>query len=210
MQCAPEATVSLGQVFTLLFVMLGPLKILGPFAARSHDMEVGAVRKIAFLAFVLALIAVLAGGFIGRGLARSWGISPPVLLLAGGVIFALVGLKLLMEQYESAHTPPPLPAAPLPAAMQVAFPTIVTPYGIAALIVLLANSHDAARTQGVLAMLGIVMALNLLAMLLARSIMRGVGVVALQLLGAVLGVLQVALAISIILRALYDLKVIGA
>ena len=207
MPSAPE-TISLGQVFTVIFVMLGPLKILGPFAARSRDMEAGVVRRIALLAFVLALIAVLGGGFIGRALARSWGVSPPVLLLAGGVIFALVGLKLVLEQYESVHTPPPLPATPLAAAMQVAFPTIVTPYGIAAFIVLLANSHDAARTQGVLAMLGLVMGLNLLAMLLARLIMRGLGVVVLQLLGAVLGVLQVALAVNMILRALHDLRVI--
>jgi multiple antibiotic resistance protein len=86
--------------------------------------------------------------------------------------------------------------------MRVTFPSIVTPYGIAALIIMLANSPDAARTQGVVLLLLVVMALNLAAMLFARSIMRGVVLIGLQILGAVLGVLQVALAIEMILRAL--------
>lgn len=94
------------------------------------------------------------------------------------------------------------------AALRVAFPVVVTPYGIAAVIALLVNSHDAARTAGILAILVGVMVLNLLAMLYVRRIMGGVIVLALQIVGAVLGVLQVALAVQIILRGLHDLGVL--
>ena len=73
--------VGLGAVFTLFFVMLGPLKILGPFATQTHDMEAGAMRKLAFLSFALAIVAVLVGGFFGRSLAANWHISTPALLL---------------------------------------------------------------------------------------------------------------------------------
>jgi multiple antibiotic resistance protein len=54
----------------------------------------------------------------------------------------------------------------------------------------------------VLGLLGAVMVLNLLAMLLVRTLMRGIVPIALQILGAVLGVLQVALALNIIISAL--------
>jgi multiple antibiotic resistance protein len=211
MQGAHEALalVGLGQVFTLFFVTLGPLKILGPFAQLTREADEATLRKIAVRAFVLAVIAVLVGGFLGRALAENWSISEPGLLLSGGIIFALVGLSLVLEQYHPAHAPPPsLPARPMAAAMQITFPTVVTPYGIAALIVVLANSPDATRTAAVLAIVLAVMVLNLLAMLYARRIMGGITVMVLQILGAVLGVLQVALAVEMILRALLELGVL--
>jgi len=196
-------------VFTLLFVTLGPLKVLGPFVQLTRDTDESTMRQIAVRAFVLAVIAVVVGGFAGRALIENWGISVPALLLCGGIIFALVGLTLVLEQYKPTHpAPPPLPAAPMAAAMRITFPIVVTPYGIAALIVLLANSPDAARTACVLAILIAVMVLNLLAMLYARRIMGGITVMALQIAGAVLGVLQVAIAVDMILRALRELNVL--
>ena len=131
------------------------------------------------------------------------------MLLAGGVIFALVGLSLVLEQYQPAHpVPPPLPGEPMAAAMRITFPTVVTPYGIAALIVVLSNSRDLGRTGAILALLLAVMVLNLLTMLYGRRIMGGVTVMVLQVIGAVLGVLQVAIAIDMILRALHELGVL--
>ena len=206
MPAAPDvaAPLGLGEVFTLLFVMLGPFKLLGPFAKMTQNRDAAEIRKIALLSFGIAVVAVLLGGFVGRSLISKWHVSLPALLLAGGIIFALVGLRLVLEQYEPpSAAPPPTPAAtPFAAAVRFTFPAIVTPYGIAALIILLANSADAARTQGILLILLAVMVFDLLAMLAARWILRGVVVAALQILGSVLGVLQVALAIQMILRAL--------
>jgi multiple antibiotic resistance protein len=212
MQSAPEATalLGLGMVFTLLFVTLGPLKIVGPFVHLTRDADDATMKKIAVRAFALAVIAVVVGGFAGRALLDNWGVSIPALLLAGGVIFLLVGLNVVLEQYQPVHpAPPPLPAVPMAAAMRITFPTVVTPYGIAALIVLLANSHDAPRTASILAILIGVMLLNLLAMLYSRRLMGGVTAMVLQVLGAVLGVLQVALAVEMILRGLYALGVLN-
>ena len=53
------------------------------------------------------------------------------------------------------------------------------------------------------------MVLNLLAMLYARRIMDGATILVLQIVGAVVGVLHVALAVEMILRALQELGVIG-
>ena len=211
MQGALDATalVGYGAIFTLFFVTLGPLKIVGPFVQLTRDADETTMRRIAVRAFVLAVIAVLVGGFVGRALLENWGVSASAMLLSGGIIFALVGLSLVLEQYQPVHAaPPPLPAAPMAAAMRITFPTVVTPYGIAALIVLLANSHDGARTASILAILIGVMVLNLLAMLYARQMMGGVTAMVLPVLGAVLAVLQVALAVEMILRALYELDVL--
>jgi small neutral amino acid transporter SnatA (MarC family) len=211
MQGAPEATalIGYGAIFTLFFITLGPLKILGPFAQLTKEADEATMRKIAVRAFVLAVIAVVAGGFAGRVLLENWGISASAMLLAGGIIFALVGLNLVLQQYQPAHpAPPPLPAVPMAAAMRITFPTVVTPYGIAALIVVLTNSRAAERTAAILALVLAVMVLNLLTMLYARRIMGGVTVMVLQIVGAVLGVLQVAVAVEMIFRALHELGVL--
>ena len=70
MQGAPEtlALVGYGAIFTLFFVTLGPLKILGPFAQLTREADEVTTRKIAVRAFVIAVIAVVVGGFLGRAL----------------------------------------------------------------------------------------------------------------------------------------------
>ena len=210
MENFPDAAglLGLGTIFVLLFVTLGPIKVLGPFMQLTHDADEAMTKSLAMRAFVLSVIAVVVGGFVGQILVENWHISVAAVTLAGGIIFLLVGLRLVLEQYQPAHAPPaPLPAAPMAAALRVAFPIVVTPYGIAAVIALLVNSPDAARTVAILAILIVVMVLNLLAMLYARRIMGGVTLLALQIFGAVLGVLQVALAVQMILRGLHDLGV---
>jgi len=211
MQSLPEtsALLGLGVVFVLLFITLGPIKLLGPFMQLTRDVDEAKMKGIAVRAFVLAVIAVLVGGFGGRVLVQNWQISVAALTLAGGIMFFLVGLRLVLEQYQPVHAAPaPLPEAPMAAALRVAFPIVVTPYGIAALIALLVNSPDAARTTAILAILIGVMAINLVAMLYVRRIMGGVIVLILQIVGAVLGVLQVALAVQMILRGLHDLGMV--
>jgi multiple antibiotic resistance protein len=204
--------ISAGEIFTLFFVTLGPLKILGPFAAQTRSLDASALRGMAFRVFGISLLALALGGWLGHTLAAKWQVSLPALTITAGIIFFLVALRLVLEQYEVAHeaTPAPvLPAKPLTAALQVTFPTVVTPYGIAALIALLAAASDMVRQETIWAILVAVMVLNLIAMLAARAVMHGLVVLGMRLLGAVLGVLQVALAVQIMLRGLHEIGVVS-
>ena len=200
------------EIFTFLFVMLGPLKVLGPFATRTRGIDAGRVRKIAVWAFAVASIAVIGGGFVGRVLLANWRVSPSALTMAGGVIFFIVALRQLLEQYEPPHAAAaePLPDAPLAAACRLVFPIVLTPYGIAAVIAMLGNSPDSERTATIVGLIMLVMVLNLVAMLFARRVLVGITIIVLQVLGAVLAVLQVALAIQFMLLALRDLRIIDA
>lgn len=199
-----------GQIFMLIFITLGPLKVLGPFAHQTSGMATAVVRGIAWRVFVLSLIAVTLGGLGGRLLIAKWQVSMPSLLISTGVIFFLVALQLVMEQYEppkeSAATK--LPDDPMKAALKITFPTVVTPYGIATLIALLAAPDIAVSEVLIWVILFGVMCLNLVAMLSAHVVMRGFVVLALRLVGAVLAVLQVALAVQIIVLALHKSNVL--
>jgi multiple antibiotic resistance protein len=202
-----------GEIFTIFFITIGPLKLLGPFVQRTHGLEEATVRQIAVRAFLMATISAIAGGFLGVALRSNWHVSIGAMVIAGGLVFLLVGLRQLLEQYEPPHAPdanmPALPASPTAAALKLLFPLVLTPFGIAAVIVLLALSTGSGRTEIIIGMVVVVMLLNLVAMLFARRIMVGATIVGLQILGAVLGILQAGLAVQIILRGLRDLKIIS-
>ena len=198
-------------IFTGLFVTLGPLKTLGPFAQRTREVSPSAVRQIAAWAFIVATAGSVGGGLIGRALLTKWHVSLPALMLTGGIVFFMVALRQLLEQYEPPRPPvsaETLPTSPLAAACRLVFPIVLTPYGIAAVIALLASSEDTARTVLILGLLTLVMCLDLLAMLFARFILRGFAIIVLQVLGAVLAVLQVALSVQFMLLGLRSLSVI--
>lgn len=94
--------------------------------------------------------------------------------------------------------------------MHLLFPVTITPHGMAAVILLLAHANDARRYFVVFAIALLVLLLDCLAMLGARALMRAIGPVPLQLLGAVLGVLQVALALAILLGGLHKAGLVPA
>jgi multiple antibiotic resistance protein len=199
-----------GEIFTMMFVMLGPIKLLAPFAQQTRELEAAAIRRIALTVFAIALAAAIGGSLIGRQLLSSWQVSTPALVLAAAIVLFLVALRLVLEQYEPARPPAePLPPDPTSAAIRLVYPLVLTPYGIATLIALLASSNSADDTWLIFAMLTGVMALNLVAMLLAHKFIRGMVLLVLHILGAVLGVLQVGLAVQMILRQLGVLGVIG-
>jgi multiple antibiotic resistance protein len=79
---------------------------------------------------------------------------------------------------------------------------------MAAVITLLALSKGTERTGLVLGALLGVMVLNLAAMFWVRRLLTPAAVTILQVLGAVLGILQVALAVRILLGALAGLGLI--
>ena len=202
----PMRSFSAGQIFTFLFLMLGPIKIIGPFARITQGADPWLARRIALRAILFSSFALLLAALVGESFLRRYNMPVPVLALAGGDRPFSRGASDRSPAVHAAGRSEGEPAAATlsMAITPIAFPTIVTPYGIAALIVFVTLSPD---WQGKLVigliLLGI-MLLNLVAMLLARHILHFLGVF-LQILGAVLAIIQVALGLQIILNSLQRL-----
>jgi multiple antibiotic resistance protein len=99
----------------------------------------------------------------------------------------------------SPSSPPSLKAVVSP----LTFPTILPPFGIAiALTIVVGVSQLGLNTIPVLGLLLLVMLLNLLGMLAARSILGLLKPVTLQVLGFALAVMQLALGIEFILSGI--------
>src|SRR4051812_16028117 len=68
---ATQPLLDLAQVFTLLFVVIGPpLKSPALFYARTQGLAPSARRWLALNTFALATVASLLGGFLGVALLR--------------------------------------------------------------------------------------------------------------------------------------------
>jgi multiple antibiotic resistance protein len=208
----PMRQIALGQFLPILILMLGPIKIIGPLLKATNGANAAQFRQIVVWATIFSALGLLIAGFLGESILGSYGIPLPILVLSGGIILFLVALKNVLEQFE-AHEPPTGEAKAPPvsaikvALMPLAFPAIVTPYGIAALIVLLAFSDGLEGRLTLAAAVVAIMVLNLIVMLSARRLATVLGLV-LPILGAVLGVVQVALGLQIINNALQMLGVL--
>ncbi|MGH8445988.1 MAG: MarC family protein, partial [Solimonas sp.] len=135
-------------------------------------------------------------------------ISVPVLALTGGIILFLVALQTVLQQASGpSRIPQAEPQQGLHLAINpLAFPIIVTPYGIAAVIVFAALMRDDNDAKLMLAgAVLLILTLDWLAMLFADTVLKWAGT-ALQIFAVVLGVTQIALGLQVIM---HNLALIG-
>ncbi len=205
----PVRRFPLAQIFTFMFLMLGPFKIIAPFLKVTRGADASFTRQIAFRSTLFASLALLVAAFLGNKVLSSYGIPLPILSLGAGIILFLVALQTTLAQFapvlhgEEPAEPPTLSMALTP----LAFPAIVTPYGIASLVVFLEVAPDTRAQLAIGAVLLAIMLLNLVTMLLATRFM-GLMNLMLPILGAILGVVQVALGLQIIYNSLKALGVL--
>ncbi len=207
----PEPTAQLGKLFALLFMMMGPIAVMPGFAMLTQDADPALARRIALKASVYAAIAVTLAAVLGYGVLSGWGATPSSLIIAAGLLLLLAALAQVTAAPApaSAQVPARMPPTLGLALSPLAFPMIVTPPAIGVLVIFTAYFRDSGQQLLILAIgLGVIV-LDLLAMLVARPVVRWVGPVPLRILGAVFGVLQVALAIEFIISGIARSKLLA-
>jgi multiple antibiotic resistance protein len=191
------------RIFMVLFLMLGPFKIIAPFTRMTRDEDPVLVKQFAFRGILYSCFSLLLAVLIGEKIISNYGIPIPVLALSGGMVLFLVALLNIVRQFGE-HTQKDLKSDPLSLNMAMyplAFPIIVTPYGIAAVIVFMALTPDLKGKLILSAFVLGIMLLNLVMMLLNKYTFKVMAVI-LPVLGAILSVIQVALGLQIMYRAL--------
>jgi multiple antibiotic resistance protein len=205
-----ESDLSLGMIFTAFFVMLGPEKLIDPFEKLTHDMSEGDAHKTASKAFLFSCGGGLVAAVFGSHALHAWGLSHSVLHLAGGLILLLVALQAVLAQYQLEAKKPDAPAwSHNVALVPVTFPIILSPHGIAILILLLAEADTVAQDVSIVSLFLAVMGLDWIVMWFGRPIVRR-GHILLTMMAPVLTVLQVALASQMVIASLRSLHVIAS
>ncbi len=184
------------QIFTLLFVTLGPIKVIAPFVKATRGAGPALARKIALAAFAASSVALFVGMFFGEKTLDKWNIGLPALIMTAGALLFYVAFRSLIGLYDANDASVEAATPTLRTAISpLTFPVIAPPYGIAVLILLLAAIPE--EQSAILISLGAIMVLDLLTMLFARPLLR-VAAIPLQLLGTILTVLQAALGVQML------------
>jgi multiple antibiotic resistance protein len=197
-------------VFTVCFVLLGPIRLISPFARLTKGRPPAFRRSAAAWATLLAAAVCAFVVLGGRVLVEKYDLSVPALQISAGLVLLLSALGTIFpsgglpESTGEAASPLKLAVSPL------ATPTIVPPVGVAAILVFVMIAPMNADRYLVLAIaLSVIMVLNFVVMFFNDRILGIPGLLpALHLLGGVLIVIQVALAINIMLVAFRTLGVV--
>ena len=122
-------------VFTILFMLLGPIKIIPGFLKLTRGAPRSFKREVAIKAALIASGIVAVVALLGNRMLATYGISLDGLRLAGGLVLLISALKLTFPDSEQSSTDGPMPTALQLALSPVALPIIVPPAGIAAILI---------------------------------------------------------------------------
>jgi multiple antibiotic resistance protein len=192
-------------IFTVFMLTLGPIKVAPAFFAMTEGQTPEALRGLALRGTLAATAVSLVIALAMASLVASWRVSPDDLRIAGGILLFLASREIIGQFNRPAGAPPAAPPRH-PAVTPLAIPTIVTPWGVAAILIFveLANG-DSKLLPTVIGILLLVMLLNLIGMLLARRIIAVVDIVTFQVVGWIFAVLQAGFAVDAIITSLRNL-----
>jgi multiple antibiotic resistance protein len=196
-------------IFTIFFMLLGPIKIIPTFVALTRNADLSFKRALAVRASLIACTLVLFVALVGGTLLERYRISLNALRVAGGLVLVIAALNTIFRRSQAAHAnrdaiPLQLAASPL------AIPAIVPPAGVAAILIFVMLAPDYPGTYLAIGIaLTIMMILNFLVMYYIDLVMKTPGLMlVLQVVGATLIFMQVCIGVEIILRALKDLGLV--
>jgi multiple antibiotic resistance protein len=190
-------------IFAVLFLLLGPIRLIIPYAKLVAGFDPTSKWKIALVAAGIAAAICIFVALVGERLLTKYDIAFDSLRVAGGLLLTVSALKNIVFP-EGSPSPSVERRSVFETGLAVATPVIVSPVGIAAILVFSMAAPDAAaaRETVLFPLLGL-MAANLVVMLLIDFIMKIPGLnSALYLIAAVLSLVQVALGVDAMIEGL--------
>lgn len=207
---------SAGVALTTFFATIAPLDVAAMFAALTAGESPQHKHSMAVRGTLVAAAILVAFSLVGQALLANLGISLAALRAAGGVLLLLMGIDMVFarssggisttaaERCEAA-TKKDISVFPL------ATPLIAGPGAMGAAILLMANAEgDVAGQVAVVASLLAILAVTLVALLIAGRLQRLLGVIGMQVITRVMGVLLSALAVQFIFDGIRQSGLLGS
>jgi multiple antibiotic resistance protein len=145
----------------------------------------------------------------GKGLVEKYHLIPQAITIAGGLVLLISALRLIFPPLQPEPISKPGPKPLNLAISPLASPIIVTPMGIAAILVFVLFAHgQPAMIATIYKAIFIMMFLDFLVMFFIDKILKIPGLMAiLQIMGSILVFIQVALAVQTILLGLVNIGI---
>ncbi len=198
------STETLLELFIILFIGMGPVKVLLVYMELTHGLESAVksrmARRVVTVAGSVAIGLFALGAFLQQLLHFSIG----ALTIAGGLILLLLGLKMVLGSAGSGGgentTKDPMSLATSP----LAIPLMLNPIGIVALITFSSSDLAIEEIVAILASIVVILVIDYLVLSSAERLGRFFSPATVEVLEKVLGILLAALAIELMLSGLAD------
>jgi multiple antibiotic resistance protein len=198
------------DVFLIIFIGMGPVKVLLLYIAATKDASPELQRKVARKAIMTAVVVGIVLLVAGVVFMRLLHFSRGALTIAGGIILLLLALNIVLspaqkEDHDSASDEATLMSI---AVYPLGIPMLLNPIGIVALTVFSAEAQTAVDLAVLLGMLLVVAAIDYGVFLVSHRLDNWLTHERILVMEKVLGILLAALAVQLILAGLADVGVI--
>ena len=204
----PEIT--LLDVFLLVFIGMGPLKVLVVYISLTKEFSTELRRKVAqkmvFTATIVAIVLLVAGVLIMKLLHFTTG----ALSIAGGLILLLLALSMVLGTTEKKEHEDPLSEEDVMsmAIYPMAIPLLLNPVGIVTLTVFSAESQGLLQIGALIIMVLIVAAIDFGVFLISHRLYKNVSAERIMVTEKLLGIFLAALAVQLMVNGLEELHII--
>ena len=188
------------------FVVIDPPGCAPIFAGLTSGVAAAQRRAMAVRAVGVAAAILVVFALFGEDLLKGLGISLASFRIAGGIMLFLIALEMVFERRTERREDR---AAKVSAEhvedvsiFPMAMPMIAGPGSIASVMLLMARNDGLQRSLVVMAALATILALTLLSLLAAGTIMRWLGARIEAVITRLLGVLLAALAVQFVMDGL--------
>jgi multiple antibiotic resistance protein len=186
--------VSTIQIFSLFFLMLGPMRLVKIFMTNTEELSELKIKTLSMHSIACAAVVLTICGFVGKIFLEQWKIPISVFTITAGVIFSFSAFAIILGIKEHAVEK----GISQMTGSLVATTMIITPFGVATLVILLSMSKDINRMGAIFGALYAVLLIDFLTMYFIRKIRNRSAGTAMQIPSVVLGVMQAALAFNMI------------
>jgi multiple antibiotic resistance protein len=195
-----------------LFVVIDPPGCAPIYSSLTAGASAQQRRSMAIRSVLIAAGVLLFFAFLGKGMLAALGISLDAFRIAGGILLFLIASEMVFEKRTERRNTRAQEVASKDiedvSVFPMAIPMLAGPGSIASVMLLTSQANGWVERSVVLAALGIVLALTLLALLTAGPLMRLLGEKIEAMITRLLGVILAALAAQYVIdgiRASFNL-----
>ncbi|MFF7179748.1 MarC family protein [Streptomyces sp. NPDC008121] len=200
---------SFSAAFITFFSVVGPPKVLLAFAGLAQLHPTRQVRTIALIASGAAVLVGLLTGITAPWLLDLFHISTPALQLAGGAIFFLYAVGLVLGLHLGSDGPDQDAPDLISGVRALLMPYVVSPLAMTAVLIEAAARDSWSWRSTVVGAYVCVIALDLVCVLVLARVLRRTHHATIELLGRLLGLLLAAVGVDLVLDGLAELGVKG-
>ena len=180
-----------------LFAIVNPITAIPVFLAIAKGMSVKERRRLALKTAAIAGLTLFIAYFLGDLILKSLSIQLDAFRIAGSMVIAAFGWKMVTGRGIESDSTPPAGAAIVP----LAIPLMAGPGAIATVIALGNSDFGFARLANLFVIVGLTI-MTFIFLLAAAPIERALGETGLMVVSRILGLLLLAIAVSTVISAL--------